>query len=38
MNGVLFVPLDGMGAWRTTVARELKAVGIEIDLNALISF
>ena len=31
--GVLFVALDDGGAWRFTVAREMKSIGMEIDLN-----
>ncbi len=31
--GVLFVPIDSSGAWRLTLARELKAAGLDIDLN-----
>jgi len=32
-SGVLFVPLDARGAWRLGLARELKAAGLDIDLN-----
>jgi predicted nucleotide-binding protein len=32
-SGVLFVPLDTNGAWRLALARELKAVGLDIDMN-----
>lgn len=32
-KGVLFVPFDKDGAWRLTLARELKAAGLRIDLN-----
>jgi predicted nucleotide-binding protein len=32
-NGVLFLPLDRAGAWRLALARELKAAGLDIDLN-----
>jgi predicted nucleotide-binding protein len=32
-SGVLFVPLDINGAWRLNLARELKAVGLHIDMN-----
>ena len=32
-QGVLFVPMDAAGAWRLTLAREIKAAGIEVDLN-----
>lgn len=31
--GVVYVPFDDGGAWRLLVARELKAAGVEIDLN-----
>ena len=31
--GVLYLPLDNAGAWRFLLARELKNVGIDIDLN-----
>ena len=33
--GVLWVPMDPGGAWRFTLARELKAAGLEVDLNRL---
>jgi predicted nucleotide-binding protein len=36
LHGVLYVPLDGAGAWRNAVARELEAAGLEIDLKALL--
>lgn len=32
-QGVVYVPLDESGAWRLTVAREMKVVGIDVDLN-----
>ena len=32
-QGVLFVPLDGAGAWKLAVAREIKAADIDIDMN-----
>jgi predicted nucleotide-binding protein len=32
-DGVLFVPIDSSGAWRLALARELKAAGLDIDLN-----
>jgi predicted nucleotide-binding protein len=31
--GVLYVPLDDGGAWRLSVAREMKSVGLDVDLN-----
>jgi predicted nucleotide-binding protein len=32
-DGVLYVPLDDRGAWRLSVAREMKVAGVELDLN-----
>jgi predicted nucleotide-binding protein len=32
-TGVVFVPLDVSGAWRLTLAREIKAAGLDVDLN-----
>lgn len=32
-SGVLFVPIDRAGAWRLSLARELKSVGLPIDMN-----
>ena len=32
-SGVLFIQLDRGGAWRLTLARELKAAGLDIDMN-----
>lgn len=32
-NGVLFLSLDHAGAWHLTLARELKAAGLDIDMN-----
>jgi predicted nucleotide-binding protein len=32
-NGIVYVPLDAAGAWRTLLARELKAAGFAIDMN-----
>ncbi len=31
--GVLYKPIDAKGAWRFELAREIKAAGIEVDLN-----
>jgi predicted nucleotide-binding protein len=33
MSGVLYTPLDPGGAWRMELAREMRAAGLEIDLN-----
>lgn len=35
MSGVLYTPLDPSGAWRLELAREMRAAGIEVDLNRL---
>ena len=32
-SGVLFIPYDNAGLWQYQVAKEMKAVGIKIDLN-----
>lgn len=34
-DGVVFIPLDKSGAWRTDLAKEMKAAGLEVDLNNL---
>ena len=36
MDGIVYVPLDQYGAWKMLLARELKAGGVEIDLNRAI--
>lgn len=33
--GVVYVDMDQAGAWRLLVARELRAAGFEVDLNAI---
>lgn len=33
--GMLYVKMDSGGAWRTTVAKEMKAAGVSVDLNKL---
>lgn len=35
-SGVLFTPLDDAGAWKFALAKELKAVGLPVDLNDVI--
>jgi predicted nucleotide-binding protein len=32
-QGVLYVPLDERGAWRLSVAREMKVAGVDVNLN-----
>jgi hypothetical protein len=36
MLGIVYVPLDGGGAWRLHLAKELREVGFTFDLNAAI--
>src|SRR5262249_32376296 len=33
LSGVIYVPFDSGGAWRLSLAREVKAAGIDVDLN-----
>ena len=35
-KGVLFVPMDEAGAWKLSLAKEIKEAGISIDLNKVI--
>ena len=35
-QGVLFIPMDDAGAWKLTLAREMKQAGIGIDMNKAI--
>lgn len=35
-SGVLFVELDKKGLWRTQLAKEIKAAGIDVDMNKAI--
>ena len=35
-HGVVYVPLDPGGAWRLLLAKEMKAAGLDIDLNKAI--
>lgn len=35
-DGVLFVPFDSSGSWRLLLAKEMKASGMEVDLNRVI--
>ena len=35
LSGVLWIPMDTNGAWRLTLAREMKTAGLNIDLNKL---
>jgi predicted nucleotide-binding protein len=35
-SGVLWIPMDPNGAWQFSLAKEMKAVGLDLDLNVLI--
>jgi predicted nucleotide-binding protein len=35
-NGVLFTPIDAAGTWKFQLCREIKAAGIDVDLNKAI--
>ncbi|MDJ1420817.1 MAG: hypothetical protein M5U10_02760 [Candidatus Methanoperedens sp.] len=35
-HGVLYLPMDTNNGWQLSLAREIKQVGIEIDLNKVI--
>lgn len=35
-SGVVFIELDGRGAWRLALAREMKAAGFKIDMNLVV--
>jgi len=37
LQGVLYTPLDSLGAWRMAVASELQAMGLNVDSKALLS-
>jgi predicted nucleotide-binding protein len=34
-DGVLFIPLDKSGGWRLLLGRELRAAGLDVDLNKI---
>lgn len=36
MSGVVYVGYDDKGAWQMSIAKEMKAAGLEIDLNKLV--
>jgi predicted nucleotide-binding protein len=35
LSGVLYTPMDDAGVWKFKLAREIKAAGIDVDLNKL---
>lgn len=36
ISGVVYTPMDAAGAWKLDLARDMKAVGLSIDMNNLI--
>jgi predicted nucleotide-binding protein len=36
INGVLYVPLDEGEAWKFRLAKELRAAGIDVDMNKIV--
>jgi predicted nucleotide-binding protein len=36
ITGVLWIPIDSADAWHLALAREMKAAGLEVDLNRLV--
>lgn len=37
LSGLVYIPIDSAGAWRTLLARELKAAGIPVNADALLT-
>ena len=35
LEGVIYIKLDDAGLWQMKVAQEMKAVGLDVDLNKL---
>jgi len=33
LHGVIYVPMDDGGGWKTSLAQEMRAAGLEFDLN-----
>ena len=36
LHGILYVRFDDAGAWRWTLVQEIKATGVEVDMNRAI--
>ena len=36
LSGVLYVPMDKAGAWKMSLASNMKAVGLPVDMNKFI--
>ncbi|RGT72535.1 DNA-binding protein [Ruminococcus sp. AF18-22] len=35
ISGVVYISMDDAGAWKTELAREMKSIGLEVDMNKL---
>ncbi len=35
LAGIIYIPVDGNGGWKIMLAKEMKAVGLNVDLNKL---
>lgn len=35
MLGIVYIDIDAAGAWETKMAKEMRAAGLDIDLNDL---
>lgn len=35
ISGVVYISMDDAGAWKTEIAREMKSIGLEVDMNKL---
>lgn len=35
LSGVLYIPLDNAGAWKTELAKNMKAAGLPVDMNKI---
>lgn len=36
ISGIAYIPMDEQGAWKFMVAREMKRVGLEVDVNKIL--
>ena len=36
ISGVVYTPMDDAGAWKMDLVRDMKAIGLPIDMNNLI--
>ena len=37
LHGVLYIPMESQGAWKLSIVKEMKQVGMEVDLNLVVS-